>query len=366
MTAQALFLRLLPVWAVLFSLVLGMGLVALAGANPLHAYAELLRGAFADVFGIATTLVKATPLLFAGLGVAIAYRAGLFNIGAEGQIYLGGLGAALVGLYIHGLAPVVHIPLALLAAFAAGALWGLVPILLKVARGVNEVITTLLMNYVAIFLISAIVEGPLIEPGAPYPYTRPMDAATTLPVIIPTTDAHAGIIIALVVAVILHVLFARTPFGFRLRAVGANPNAAAYAGINVTRTLILAMTIGGGLAGLGGAAEVIGLKHRLFAGFSPGYGYNAIVVAFLSNGQPLGVVVMALFFGALHSGASIMQRSLGVPVAIVFAIQGLAVLFLAASLALHRRLAPREPAPVPALQSEGPAVATRPLGGSDP
>jgi len=335
--------RMLPVWAVLAALLLGMVLVALAGANPVSAYRELMRGAFADLFGFATTLVKTTPLLFAGLGVAVALRAGLFNIGAEGQIYLGGLAAALVGLYVHGLPAILHIPLAMLAAFAGGGVWAFLPALLKVSRGVNEVITTLLMNYVGIYLVSFIVGGPLIEPGAPYPYTRPLDPATNLPLLIPATDAHVGILIALGLALLLHVLFARTTLGFQLRAVGANPSAAAYAGVHVNRTLILAMVMGGGLAGLGGASEVMGLKHRLFEGFSPGYGYDAVVVAFLSNGQPLGAVAMAFFFGALRSGANIMQRSVGIPVAIVFAIQGLAVLFLAASLVVQRRSRAREP-----------------------
>ena len=337
MTLRLAATRLIPVWAVLAALMLGMLLVRLAGANPFVAYSELLRGAFADLFGFSTTLVKTTPLLFAGLGVAVALRAGLFNIGAEGQIYLGGLGATLVGVYLHGLPPVVHIPLTLFAGALAGGLWALLPIVLRVTRGVNEVITTLLMNYIGFFLVSWVVSGPLMEPGAPYPYSRALDPATNLPVLIPATDAHAGILIALFLALLLHLLFARTAYGFQLRAVGANPMASAYAGMNVRVTLVAAMVLGGALAGVAGAVEVTGLKHRLFEGFSPGYGYDAIVVAFLSNGQPLGVVAMSFFFGALRSGANIMQRSLGVPVAIVFAIQGLAVIFLAAGLAIQRR-----------------------------
>ncbi|MDR7574783.1 MAG: ABC transporter permease [Armatimonadota bacterium] len=345
----------LPLWAVFGALLLGMVLVGVAGAHPLRAYGELLRGAVADVFGLSTTLVKATPLLFAGLGVGIALRAGLFNIGAEGQIYLGGLAAALVGLYLQGLPSLLHVLLALAAGFLAGAAWGLVPGLLKVFRGVNEVITTLLMNYVGILLISLIVSGPLIEPGAPYPYTRPLADSALLPVIIPGTDAHAGIVLALVTALLLHALLARTTLGFYLRSVGLNPSASAAAGINVRAVLLVAMAGAGGLAGVAGAVEVIGLKHRLFENFSPGYGYDAVVVAFLSNGQPLGVVAMGVFFGALRSGANIMQRSVGVPVAIVFAIQGLAVLFLAASLAVQRRWT--LPTLVAAPRSEAPRLA---------
>ncbi len=338
MNGRALAGRLLPVWAVLVALLLGMVPVGLAGVNPAAAYEEILRGALADVYGFATTLVKTTPLLFAGLGIAVALRAGLVNIGAEGQIYMGGLAAAVVGLSVHGQPSVVHVPLALLAAGAAGGVWALVPALLKVGRGVSEVITTLLMNYVAIYLVSFLAGGPLMEPGAPYPYSRPLDAAAQLPVIIPATDAHAGILLALALAGFLHLIFGYTAVGFRVRMAGANPAAAAYAGVRVHATLVAAMVASGALAGLGGASEVMGLKHRLFDAFSPGYGYDAIIVAFLGAGQPLAVVATAFFFGALRSGADTMQRSLGVPVAIVFAIQGLTVLFLAASLALQGRL----------------------------
>ena len=338
MTIRTAVLRLLPIWAVLFALLLGMFFVLLTGAHPIEAYRDLLRGALADVFGFATTLVKTTPLLFAGLGVAVALRAGLINIGAEGQIYLGGLAAALVGLYVQGLPPLLHVPLAMLAAFVAGGAWALLPALLRLRRGVSEVITTLLMNYIGLYFVGALVSGPLKEPGAPYPYSAVLARSAYLPTIIPTTDAHAGILIALVLAVVTYVVLEHTPAGFQVRMVGANPSAAAYAGVNVGQTIIIAMVVSGGLAGLGGASEVMGLKHRLFDAFSPGYGYDAIVVAFLASGQPLGVAVTALFFGALRSGANIMQRSQGVPVAVIFAIQGLAVLFLAASLAVRHRI----------------------------
>lgn len=338
MTIRTAVLRLLPLWAVLFSLVLGMVFVLLAGANPIEAYAALLRGAFADVFGLATTIVKTTPLLFAGLGVAVALRAGLINIGAEGQIYLGGLAAAVVGLYVRGLPPLLHIVFAMLAAFIAGGAWALLPALLRLRRGVSEVITTLLMNYIGLYLVGAIVSGPLKEPRAPYPFSPPLAPSAYLPTIIPTTDAHAGIVIALALAIVIYVFLEHTPVGFQVRMVGANPAAASYAGINVAQTVILTMIVSGGLAGLGGASEIMGLKHRLFDAFSPGYGYDAVVVAFLGAGQPLGVVATAFFFGALRSGANIMQRSLGVPVAVIFTIQGLAILFLAGSIAVRSRI----------------------------
>src|SRR5262249_39949095 len=301
---QITILRLLPLWALLLAFGLSMGLVRFAGANPRDALTYLLGGAFADLFGIGTTIVKTTPLLLAGLGVGVSLRAGLFNIGAEGQIYMGGLAAALVGLFIRGLPAFVHIPLALLAAAAGGGLWGLIPGLLKTRRGVNEIISTLLMNYIAALLVSMIVNEWLKERGAPYPYTAPLASSALLPIVIPTTDAHAGILVGMAVAGLAYFAFGRTAQGFQLKAVGAGPAAAAYAGINVNRTLVWAMVIGGALAGLGGASEVLGLQRRLFEGFSPGYGFDAVVIGFLSNGNPVGIIVTSFFFGALRSGAS--------------------------------------------------------------
>lgn len=338
MTIRAAAMRLLPVWAVLIALLLGMLLVLVAGANPIAAYEALVRGALADVFGFATTLVKTTPLLFAGLGVAVALRAGLINLGAEGQIYLGGLAAALVGLYVPGLPVLLHVTAAMLAAFAAGALWALLPALLRLRRGVSEVITTLLLNYIGLYLVGALVSAPLKDADAPYPYSPAVLPTARLPAVIPGTDAHAGIVIAVALALLAYVILEHTAVGFRVRMVGGNARAAAYAGVNVGRTIVGAMLASGGLAGLAGASEVIGLKHRLFDAFSPGYGYDAIVVAFLGAGQPLGVLATSFFFGALRSGANIMQRSEGVPVAVIFAIQGLAVLALAASLAVRHRI----------------------------
>jgi general nucleoside transport system permease protein len=330
-------LRLLPLWALVLAFALSMGLVRFAGAKPLDALSYLLSGAFADLFGIGTTIVKTTPLLLAGLGVGVSLRAGLFNIGAEGQIYMGGLAAALVGLFVRGLPAFIHLPLALLAAAAGGGLWGLIPGLLKTRRGVNEIISTLLMNYIGAFLVSMIVNVWLKEPGAPYPYTPQLASSAFLPIILPTTDAQAGILIGLALGGLIYFAFGRTTYGFQLKMVGANAVAAAYAGINVNRTMVAAMVVGGALAGLGGASVVLGLQHRLFEGFSPGYGFDAVVIGFLSNGNPIGIIATSFFFGALRSGADTMQRNAGVPFAIVFAIQGLAVLLLAASLPLRQR-----------------------------
>ena len=325
------------VFAIIAALVVGAGLIALAGVNPIMAYTVLFREALANYYGFGTTLTKTAPLLLTSLGVLVALKAGQFNIGGEGQIYMGGLGSALVGLYIHGLPSWVHVFLALLGGFLLGAIWGLIPGYLKAVRGLNEVITTLLLNYVALNLISYLVSNPLIEPGAPSPYSPLIDSSAQLPIILPQTQTHAGILIGLLAAAILWFVFRRSPLGYQIEAVGQNPIAAHYAGISVKRTIMLVMALAGGLAGLAGAGEVMGLKYRLFDHFSPGYGFDAIAIAFLSRGNLTGVLLTSLFFGALRSGANVMQRSAGVPVTVVYAIQGLTVLFIAISLVLEKR-----------------------------
>lgn len=326
-----------PVAAILAALSVGAGLIAGAGVNPIHAYSILFSEALANYYGIATTLTKTAPLLLTSLGVLVALKAGQFNIGGEGQIYMGGLGSTIVGLYVHGLPAWIHVPLALLGGFLFGGIWGLIPGYLKAARGINEVITTLLLNYVGLNLINYLVSNPLLEPGAPNPYSPAIDATAQLPIILPQTQTHAGILIGVAATVLLWLVFHASALGYRIEAVGQNPIAARYAGISVEQTILLTMAVAGGLAGLAGAGEVMGLKYRLFDRFSPGYGFDAIAIAFLSRGNLAGVVLTSLFFGALRSGANVMQRSAGVPVTVVYAIQGLTVLFIAISLALETR-----------------------------
>jgi general nucleoside transport system permease protein len=324
-----------PLIAIAAALMVGAGLIIIAGKSPIAAYGALFQEAIANYYGFSNTLTKTTPLLLTSLGVLVALKAGQFNIGGEGQIYMGGLGSALVGLYVKGLPLVIHLPLALLAGFLLGAIWGLIPGYLKAVRGVNEVITTLLLNYIAQYFISYLVQGPMIAPGAPSPFSPKLPESAQLPTILPQTQTHAGILIALIAAGILWVVFARSPLGYQIEAVGQNPTAARYAGMSVERTIMLVLALAGGLAGLAGASEVMGLKYRLFENFSGGYGFDAIAIAFLSRGSIPGVVFTSLFFGALRSGANVMQRSADVPVTIVYAIQGLTVLFIAISLALE-------------------------------
>ncbi len=334
---QPLLPILSPIIAIISALMVGAILIILAGKNPIIAYTALFQESLFSYFGFGNTLTKMTPLLLTSLGVLVALRGGQFNIGGEGQIYLGALGSTLVGLYVQGLPALIHIPLALLAGFLFGAVWGWIPGYLKAVRGVNEVITTLLLNYIAVNLISYLVQNPLKAANAPSPYSPLIAKSAQLP-ILPGSLAHGGILLGLIFAGILWLLLQRTPLGYQITAVGFNPIASHYAGISVQRTIILVMALAGGLGGLAGSCEVMGLKYRLFEEVSPGYGFDAIAIAFLSRGSVLGVVLTSLFFAALRSGANVMQRSAGVPVTVVFAIQGLTVLFIAVALAWESRI----------------------------
>ncbi|MDN2565536.1 ABC transporter permease [Aquibium sp. A9E412] len=340
------------VWAVLAALVVGAFLVVLAGADPLAAYGALFSGAFFDYYGLASTLVRMSPLLLAGLAVIVPLRAGLFNIGGEGQIYIGALAGTVAALYLpEALPAALRLPLIVLSGALGGALWALIPALLKAYRGINEIITSLLLSYVAIYLVGAVIHVWLMEPGAPYPYSREVPYDVLLPVFLPRTEAHAGILIALTCAVVLGIVLRRTTLGQSITVVGHNPAAASYAGINVKRLILTSFAIGGAMAGLAGTFEVIGLKYRLFDHFSPGYGLQGIIVAFLASLSPLLAIVAAFFLAGLQAGAGAMQRAVGVDTTMVEALQGLIVLFVAVGLAFRYRpgrTAGKPPAGAPA------------------
>ena len=321
------------VWAILLALACGAILIALTGHSPFAAYSELFGGAFLDYWGFAATLTKLSPLLLAGLAVALPLRVGLFNIGAEGQIYMGALFATIVALYGPALSGWFGILACVAAGMAGGALWALIPAALKAYRDLNEVIVTLLMNYVAINIVSYAVNGPMMAEGAPYPYSPEIRESLWLPYVMARTDAHLGAVVALAAALAMFLVLRYTTVGYALTTVGQNPDAARYAGMSVRRHILLSMAVGGSLAGLAGTFEVLGLKHRLFHLFSGGYGYDGIVVAFLANANALGSVAAATFMAGLESGANIMQRATGVPVTVIEAIKGLVVIFVAAGLA---------------------------------
>lgn len=329
-----IFYLLKSVWAVIVALLVGAILILLAGGNPLEGYGALFRGAFFDYWGIGDTLLRMSPLLLAGLAVIIPLRAGLFNIGAEGQIYIGALFATVTALYLPIYLPgAVRIVFCVIAGALGGAIWAMIPGLLKAYRGTNEIITSLLLSYVAVNLVGAVLYLWLIEPGAPYPYSREIPEEIILPVFMPRTQAHIGIMLSWAAALIVAVMFWRTTLGQSIQIVGHNRHAAAYAGLNVKRLTVLSFALGGSMGGLAGTLEVLGLRHRLFDHFSPGYGLQGIIVAFLAALNPLAAILAALFLAGLQVGAGSMQRATGIDSTMVAALQGLVILCVAAGLA---------------------------------
>ncbi len=329
---QSLYL-LKSVWAILAALALGSVLIIITGTNPLTAYSALFQGAFMEYHGLANTVVKMCPLLLAALAFIVPLRAGLFNIGAEGQIYIGALFSTFAALFLPEMPGFVHIIICCLAGVAGGLLWALIPALLKVYGRADELIITLLLNYVAINLVSYFVSGPMMEKDAPFPYSPEIPESLFLPYILPGTDAHLGTVFALSMAVILYFVFERTTLGLSMLTMGRNPRACAYAGLSLKKLTLLSFCIGGGLAGLAGTLEVLGLKYRLYHMFSPGYGFDGIVVAFLAGCKPLVTIISAMFLAGLRSGANIMQRAVGVDSTVIEAIKGLVIIFVALSLA---------------------------------
>lgn len=299
------------------------------------AYGGLVGGAignpFADITPVTETLLRATPLIFAGLAVALGFRAGLFNIGAEGQIYIGALFATGVGISLPDLPLLIHLPLAVLAGFVGGALWGFIPGILKARTGAHEVITTIMLNYVSYLVVDLALRQAFYQlPGRDDPVSKFIVPTAVLPKLIGDERLHWGLILAIAAAVAVWWLLFRSTKGFEFRAVGLNPSGARYAGMNISRTVVVTMMISGGLAGLAGASEILGTNLRLTPGFSPHWGFDAIAIALLGASRPMGVVFSAILFGALRAGATPMQAQTGIPVDLVVVIQGLIIMFIAA------------------------------------
>ena len=322
---------------------LALGL-RLAGYDAGAALAALWRGAFGSWYAFASaTLVRAVPLIVLGLGVALAFRAGAFNIGAEGQFYAGAIAATWVGLHAGRLPAPVALSAVALAATAAGAAWVALPVVLRRRYGVTEVISTLVLNFIAESLVSLMVQGPLQESQGIYPQSDMIAPAARLP-LIPGTRLHGGILVALTGAAALWCLSARTVWGFRLRAVGVGPRAAAISGrVDAGRVTALALLGSGAIAGLAGGIEVSGVSYALFQNLSPGYGFTAIAVALLARLHPLGVVATGLLFGALEAGAGAMQRDAGVPAVAVYVVEAVVIVVVILIEAVRRRGVLAEP-----------------------
>jgi len=330
-----------------------LGALGAALASVGRAYGAMFTGAFGDpslmVRGISVwlstgetkealaafrslgeSLVIATPYIFAGLGVALGFRGGLFNIGAEGQLFVAALASVFVGYAVKGLPWFVHLPLALLAGALAGALWAAVPGYLKAKFGAHEVINTIMMNYIAFRLTDYLLNGPMQRPGG-LPISYEILPTAALPALFsPPVRLHWGFFLALGIAWLVYWFLWKTPAGLEIRMVGANPNASRYAGIGITRTTVLTMALSGALAGLAGAVTILGIEHKVVRAFSSGYGFDAISLALLGNSHPFGVVLASLMFGFLRGGAARMQSVAGTPVELISIIQGLTIIFIAA------------------------------------
>ena len=327
----------LVVAAVLMTFVITAGPIIVAGANPIEAYAAFVVVPLTSQFTLLEVLVSATPILFTGAAVAIAFRAGYWNIGAEGQLLLGAVGAAGIGVIVGGLPPLLALPLMIVGGALAGAAWALVPALLRVRFGIDEVVTTLLLNPVALLLVNGLLHGPWRDPVTGFPESPRIAASAEFPALIDRSRLHLGFLLALVVIAAAWYVLARTPAGLRLRAAGLSPHGARFAGINVSRTLLGAALMSGAIAGIAGVSEVAGIQYRLTGGLSPGYGYTGIVVATLGTLTLPGVAVAALFLGDLTVGASSAARSLGIPSQLGAVVQGVLLLTTVALLAQRRQ-----------------------------
>jgi general nucleoside transport system permease protein len=319
----------LPLAAIAATLVLGSGLILLAGAGPIEAYGVLFASALGSRVSVTETLVKAAPLVFTGLAVTVAFRAKFWNIGAEGQLIAGAVASAMVGAWLPGEAGMAAMAL---AGAAAGALVALIPATLRVALKVDDVVTSLLLNAIVYYLLLALIEGPWKDPFSGYPISPPIADATNFPVLIEGTRLHLGVLVAALAIPAIWFLLARTTLGFAITVTGENAEAARYGGIAVGRVILGAAAISGALAGLAGVSEVGGLHYQVMADISPGFGYSGIVIAMLARLNPLGIGPAALFFAAVMTGAEAMSRATGVPVFLADVLQGLALITMLVAL----------------------------------
>ncbi|MEQ8187053.1 MAG: ABC transporter permease [Candidatus Eremiobacterota bacterium] len=329
----------IPVFNIFLSIVLtfifSSILITIAGASPVNVFIAIFKGAFTSYERMAEILVKAIPLILAGLGVSVAFRGGFWNIGAEGQIYTGAAAAAVTGILIQWDSSFLFvIPIS----FIAGAFWAFIPGLLKAVLNINEVILTMMMNYIAIYIASYVCHGPFRDSYGYLPQTPEIYSGAVLPVIMDRTRLHSGIIIAILCSVIIYFLFSKTVTGYNIRVAGASARAAFYGGINVSATLLITACISGGLCGLAGMGEVCGVHHRLLDGISPGYGYTAIIIALLGRLHPAGVIISAIAFASLEIGAGFMQRNTGIPSSLVSIIEAMMVIFILGNEILEKKL----------------------------
>jgi len=318
---------IVPVLSIIMALLFGWIFLWLYGIDPAETYLRMWQGAFGSSYAISETLVKAIPLMLLGLGLSLAFRMKLWNIGAEGQLYMGAFAASGIALFYGDLPSLILLPVMALASFVAGGIWGLIPGTLRAFWDVNETITTLMLNYVAIFFVESFIFGPWKDPASMgFPLSPRFSPQAYLPSI-GDSRVHIGLLVALLVAVLLYFLLNYTKWGYEIKVVGESHASARYTGINVVKNIMLVMLISGGIAGLAGMIEVSGITHRLQQGISPGYGFTAIIVAWLARLNPFAMIMVAILFGALLVGGFGLQI-FGLPFSTVQMLQGAVLFFL--------------------------------------
>jgi simple sugar transport system permease protein len=344
---NTLFDALLPVIATLAALAVGAVMLLFLKVNPIDAYSALWQGAFGSTNAFAETLVKATPLLLVALGICISFRGDVINIGGEGQMIIGAILATWIGLTFTESPGWLIITVAMVAGFIGGAIWGGIPGFLKAYFNVNEILSTVMMNAIAVQLMNFLLRGPMIDPSqaelaSKIPQTARLVDEFHLARLLPPTRLHLGALIAVVLALLVYVLLWRTTWGYRIRAVGQNPHASRYAGIKVPRYVVLALLLSGAFAGLAGAIQVYGVNYRMItdgsaSGFTGSAGFNGIVAALFGQLHPVWSIPASILFGALLVGANSMQRAIQVPSAFITALNGLVVVFVVSSEIWRRR-----------------------------
>lgn len=328
---------LAPVWAIIASMAICAVLIAWAGASVPNAYALLIKGAFGSSFAIKETLTRSIPLIFTGLAVSVAFRAKFYNIGAEGQLYAGALAATFFGTGLVTLPPILMIPLLIITGAIAGGALLIVPVLLKTHLKVDEVVTTLLLNFVVLLLVSYLIEGPWKDPmSLGWPQAASIIDEGVFPLLLAKGRLHLGLLIAVFFAILVWLMMRYTVLGYEIRAVGYNAKAAEFSGINVNRTVIITALISGGLAGIAGVSETAGLKGYLTLDLSPGFGYTGIAVAMLAQLNPLAVIPAAIFLSAVYVGSDAMSRAVNIPTYIADVLVGVSVLAVLCSVMLSQ------------------------------
>lgn len=319
---------LIPLAAIFATMILSAIPIMIAGGNLWKSYYYLFKGALGTRFNFLETCVKASPLIFTGLAVAFAFRARFWNIGAEGQLLAGALAATWIGIYFTWVPPLLMLPLVMLAGFLAGGAWAALPAILKTKLKVDDVVSTLLLNYVMLHIMGALLFGPLQQPGSSWPRSSEIMEAAKYPMLIFRSRFHLGIPLAVIAVAVIWFINKKTVFGYQSRAVGANIKAAHFGGINTTSVILKTAIISGGLAGMAGVGELCAIQQRLILDISPGYGYSGIVIAMLGNLHPVGVLLSSFFFSVIIVGAQTMSRMTGVPSYIAEVIQGMALMIM--------------------------------------